>query len=93
MIVDDLLAYEELAETLPVLLRELGVNNFELRARAKSEYRQNPLLDETAVTEAQRLRIYRAFLPTLKLTGLYPVEDELVAARFPLLRTIGSWRI
>lgn len=42
------------------------------------------------VTKAQRGRIHRAFLTTPKRNGLYPVEDELVAARSPINRTIGS---
>jgi hypothetical protein len=92
VIVDELLAYEQLAQALPVLLQKLGVQDFTLRARAKSEYGRNPLIEDKAVTNAERRRIYRAFLPTLNLTGMYPIDDELVGSRHPLLGHFSKWR-
>ncbi len=93
MLADVLRADAKLAGTMPVLLGRIGVNNFALRVRAKSEYRRNPLLEETAVTPAQRGRIYRAFLPKLKLTGLYPVDDDVVlAATIRSSASFGDWR-
>lgn len=92
-IVDEMLPYEHLAQTLPALLQKLGVRGFALKARAKSEYRRTELIEEAAVTLAERRLIYKAFRPTLALTGMYPIDDELARSRHPLLRSLSEWRL
>ncbi|MGR3438020.1 hypothetical protein [Salipiger abyssi] len=70
LIVDRVLRYDRLHVELPELMAELGVPDFQLKARAKSEYSQNRLLSREDVTPEQRALIYEVFRPTLELTGI-----------------------
>jgi len=72
LLVDRVLPYEDIAESLPRLLNALGVEGFRLTARAKSAYAKNRLITKAAVTACQRRTIYAAFAKTYELTGLYP---------------------
>ncbi|MEQ8403741.1 MAG: hypothetical protein RKE49_01500 [Oceanicaulis sp.] len=78
VLVDRVLAYESLAETLPAVMEAQGLNGFALHARAKSQYRRRRLVTRDDVTPAQRRAIYAAFLPTVTLTGLYRAQAERV---------------
>jgi len=71
LLVDTILAYESLPQSLPALLRSFGIADFNLKAQAKSEYSRKKLVDITEVTPAQRQRIYAAFAKTCALTGMY----------------------
>lgn len=81
MLVDEVLAYETMHETLPERLERCGVPQFELMTRAKSEYRKARHLERAEVTPAQARSIYNAFEPSLRLTGLY--QDQAKQALRP----------
>lgn len=70
LLVDEVLRYDRLQTDLPALMRRLGIPDFTLASRAKSEYSRPTLVTRDQVTEAQRARIYSAFAPTLALTGI-----------------------
>lgn len=71
MMLNRILAYEKLGETLPVLLAGLGIHDFKFAARAKTEYRRKVYLEAKDVTPHQKQRIYKAFYDTIRITGLY----------------------
>lgn len=71
LMVDKVLPYERIAQSLAQLLQGLNVDGFVLKTRAKSEHSQNPLVDISKVTEGQRQLIYSAFAESCKLTGMY----------------------
>lgn len=72
LLVDKVLPYEDIGNSLPQLLKTLGADGFALTSRAKSGYAKNQLIDRMAVTENQRRTIYTAFAETCTVTGLYP---------------------
>ena len=70
VLVDKILAYEDLGTALPDLLSRFGINDFQLRARAKSEYSHGADAEPGPVTPQQRRMIYERFDSALKITGL-----------------------
>ena len=64
------LRYDRLSTDLPLLLENLGISDFALNVRAKSEYSLNRLISAGEVSKRQRERIYRAFQKTLEVTGI-----------------------
>ena len=71
LLADTILEYETLQYSLPKLLINLGVKDFKLTSRMKSEYSRNRIVHPEEVTTDQRKRIYSAFSKTLETTGLY----------------------
>ena len=71
ILADTILAYETLEYSLPQLLSNLGLKDFKLTSRLKSEYSVNRIVHPDEVTPYQRQRIYSAFSRTLEITGLY----------------------
>lgn len=74
ILVDEVLQYEKLDVELPNLLEKVGIRNFVLKTRAKSEYSKRTLIREEDVTITQREKIYRAFSGGLKVVNLYRNE-------------------
>lgn len=70
-LVDHFVAYETMARDLPPLMARLGVPGFALRARAKSAWSRDPVVQPADVTPAQRARIYAAYADMRRLSGLY----------------------
>ena len=60
-IVDKILRYDDLQRQLSDLMKTLGLNDFALKARLKSEYSQHVLIRKEDVTPAQRQSITEAF--------------------------------
>lgn len=71
LLVDEVLAYETLHQTLPARLEARGIFGFELKSTAKSEYRRRPHVTLDDVTDLQKDKIYSAFSQTIEMTGLY----------------------
>lgn len=69
LMVDKVLAYEELGTALPHLLARLGIADFKLQTRAKSEYSRSAQAEPDPVTPEHRRMIYEQFGPALKITG------------------------
>lgn len=69
--VENILEYERLPETVSDLLDSYGIKGFCLIARAKSGFRRPEHMRVEDVTPAQRARIYQAFLPSIAVSGLY----------------------
>ncbi|MGX6648960.1 hypothetical protein ACWCOP_13565 [Maricaulaceae bacterium MS644] len=72
LLVDRVLSYERLSEDLGALAADLGIPDFKLQSRAKSDYRRKVHMTVSEVTAEQRAVIYAAFKSTRELTGLYP---------------------
>ncbi len=72
IMVSRVLRYETLAEELPAVMDKLGLPDFVLASRAKSEFSRNRLVKQADVTDDQRETILKAFRPTLLVHGLYP---------------------
>ena len=71
LMVDKVLPYERIAQSLAQLLQGLSVDGFVLKTRAKAEHSQNRLIRTSEVTEDQRQSIYSAFAESCNLTGMY----------------------
>lgn len=65
-----ILRYDRLSQDLPALLADLGIPDFHLTTRAKSEYSRNRLISPEQVTPEQRATIYEAFAPSLRVSGI-----------------------
>lgn len=65
-----ILRYDRLDSELPALLDSLGIPDFRLTARAKSDYSKNRLISVSDVTPDQRATIYDAFAPSLRVSGI-----------------------
>lgn len=74
-LVTHVLRYDRLASELPMLLNSLGIPDFSLRTRAKSEYSRKVLITPDQVTAAQRDKIERAFRPTTQFLGQFANID------------------
>lgn len=72
IIVSRVLPYEKLDRDLPALMLTLGMADFALLSRAKSEYAAEPIIRIDDVSPLQRERIYAAFREGSLLHGLYP---------------------
>lgn len=72
LLVDRVLSYERLSEDIKALAADLGIPDFKLQSRAKSDYRRKVHMTVSEVTAEQRAVIYAAFDSTRELTGLYP---------------------
>ena len=70
LMVDHVLRYDALPGALNTLLTDLGLTDFNLTTRAKSEYSRNRLISPRDVTASERTRIYDAFQETLEITGI-----------------------
>jgi len=70
LLVDRVIRYDRLQSDLPLCLAELGIPDFKLTARAKSEYSKNQMITAEQVPEQQRAEIYAAFEPVSTLCGL-----------------------
>ena len=70
LLVDQIIAYDELTHALPALMHHLGINDFKLTARAKSEYSRTPVIHPDQVTPEQRATIYARFERALALSGM-----------------------
>lgn len=70
LMVDRVLRYDRLDTDLPELLDQLGIPDFKLTARAKSEYSKNEIIRKEDVTQPQREMIYKKFAATLEVTGI-----------------------
>jgi hypothetical protein len=67
LLVDRILKYENLHNQLSVVLENLGLPNFKLLTKAKSEYALDCLIRDTDVTPNQRRHVYSKFGRTLSL--------------------------
>ncbi len=70
-LVDRFLRYEQLEEELADVLSTLGIRDFRLESRAKSEYSRNRIVDYESVTDTQKQTIYRHFAESNKVHGFY----------------------
>lgn len=70
LMVDRVLRYDQLASALPAMMHDLGIENFQLRTRAKTEYSRHKLVTEDMVTPGQRKVIRDAFAATVSVTGI-----------------------
>lgn len=69
-LISQFLRYDRLVVELPEMLSRLGIADFELRSRAKSEYSKFVLIKPEQVTAQQRQKIYDVFEENNKLTGI-----------------------
>ncbi len=70
LIVNEVLAYEELPKELARIGLRIGLGAFQVDARAKSEYSRLKRVTPSDVTEVQRVVIMRAFAESLTYAGL-----------------------
>ncbi|MBE1291306.1 MAG: hypothetical protein GJ677_02340 [Rhodobacteraceae bacterium] len=70
LMVNRIIRYEHLAEELPTVLAPLGIPDFALISRAKSEYSRQVRITPEKVTSRQRDIIYEAFSETLSVTKM-----------------------
>lgn len=70
LLVDHVLRYDRLRDELPALLATLGISDFELTSRSKSNYARPVHVTPDQVTPIQRDKILRAFSKTQEVVGL-----------------------
>lgn len=70
LIVDRVIRYDRLETELAEVMQHIGMPDFKLQARAKSEFRTRALVHREDVTPRQRARILEAFAKTLEVTGI-----------------------
>ncbi len=69
-LVSRILRYDRLEQELSEVLADLGLPDFALKTRAKSEYSKNRLVTPEQVTPEERQKIYKTFGPTLAISGI-----------------------
>lgn len=74
-LVTHILRHDRLEVELPALLADLGIPDFILKSRAKSEYSRNVLITPDQVTPAQRARIENAYRETTQFLGQFAGID------------------
>lgn len=67
VLVDHILRYENLPTELPAVLAQVGINDFHLKTRAKSEYSKIKLLRAADVKPHHRVIIEQAFSETTEV--------------------------
>ncbi len=70
LIVNKIIKYENLDKDLPSLLSNLGINNFKLKKKVNSKYRE----EDPFVTNEQKKLIYRQFKASLKFVN-YDINE------------------
>jgi hypothetical protein len=88
LLVDRVIRYDRLEQELAEVMETVGVSDFKLRTRAKSNYRARTLVRREDVTPQQKALIQAAFQPTLDATGID--WDDNCAVDATLSRKNGS---